>query len=55
MKEAVENKEAVCNLNDLAVRAQTANSLGYDMRLVYADGGLRVEYVKRPADMDWVM
>jgi hypothetical protein len=49
------DKDVLISLRDLTVRAQTANSLGHNMLLVYVDGGLRVEYEKRPDDIDWIM
>lgn len=34
-------------LDDLYERAKAADQLGYDVRIVAGDDGLRVEYVKR--------
>lgn len=40
-------------LDDLAQRVQAADQLGFDTKLRMADDGLRVEYVKRPAPLDY--
>ena len=40
-------------LDDLAERVQAADQLGYDVKLRMADDGLRVEYVERPAPLDY--
>lgn len=40
-------------LDDLAQRVQAADQLNYDVKLRMADDGLRVEYVKRPAPLDY--
>ena len=43
------------HLDDLAARVAAADQLGYDVRLRMADDGLRVEYVKRPDDLDYAL
>lgn len=40
------------NLADLYERAKAANQLGYDVLVIPAEDGLRVEYRKR-ADVPW--
>jgi len=40
-------------LDALAERVQAADQLGFDVKLRMADDGLRVEYVKRPAPLDY--
>lgn len=39
-------------LNSLYQRVHAANTLGWDVRLVAHDDGLRVEYVRRPEGPD---
>lgn len=47
-------KESAWNLEDLYERTKAADQLGYDVRLVAGDDGLKVQYVKRPDYQRWV-
>jgi hypothetical protein len=40
-------------LGDLAERVSAADQLGFDVKLRMVEDGLRVEYVKRPAPLDY--
>jgi hypothetical protein len=40
-------------LTDLYERTAAAAQIGYDVRIVSADDGLRVEYVERPKEINY--